>query len=338
MRAISPLTPSTASTVLAIIAVGAVVTYLGSVLAPLLVAVFIFFMIRPIADALIHRGIRPWLAYLALFVAFVILFVAIARIVQQNAVAFRERLPTYRENLLGMANQLPGGEAVHEQAREALTSLFDMSVRDVLGVAIGPALSFLETSLFVIFYFLFILMSAAHLPARFRRAFERDQADQFLDIGRGIGEVITQYVKVKTLVSLGMATVASIIMWLFHVHYWPLWSFLFFILNYITYLGSLFACVPPIALALLQFPLPTAILVAALIAGNRLLWVDYVEIKFSGEHLNVDPVLLLLGIVYWGLFWGVVGMVLAVPMLVCLKIALQNFESTRKYATLMSER
>ena len=202
----------------------------------------------------------------------------------------------------------------------------------------GPAFTFLETLLLVIFYLLFIIISADRLPRRIARALDPHSASQVLIIGLGISEGITHYVKVKTLISLGMGATAGLIMWCFGLHYWPLWAFLTFVLNYITYVGSMVACVPPVVLALVQFPNPAVALgLGSLIIANRIVWIDFVEIKFSGKSLNVDPVLLLLSIAYWGWFWGILGLILAVPMTVCLKIALSNLEKGKPWAILLSE-
>lgn len=386
--------PFTSVAILTAVAVGAVVTYLGPVLAPFLLALLLYFMIRPAAEALIRRGIRPWLAYIALFLAVAIMILGVARIVQQNALLFNSRVGLYRENLDRLLAQftsedmlprrsaaspttsprtplvtmpaapapgaptsatatssaptsqsqptsVPAAETppFRDQIRSGVLDLFDLSVRDVVKVAWAPALNFLETLLLVFFYLLFILISAVRLPSRVRRAFDGERAETLLTIGRGIAASISQYVKVKTITSVGMGICAAIILRLFGIHNWQLWAFLFFALNYVTYIGSLFACVPPIAIAFLQTDSPaSAILPAILIGANRLIWVDFVEIRLSGESLNVDPLLVLIGIVYWGWFWGVVGMILAVPMMVCLRIILGSFPKTKKWAILMSER
>ncbi|MFN0138451.1 MAG: AI-2E family transporter, partial [Phycisphaerae bacterium] len=90
--------------------------------------------------------------------------------------------------------------------------------------------------------------------------------------------------------------------------------------------------------ALVQFPNPAfAFGLGALVVANRIIWIDFVEIKYSGKSLNVDPVLLLLSIAYWGWFWGILGLILAVPMTVCLKIALSNLEKGKPWAILLSE-
>ena len=71
--------------------------------------------------------------------------------------------------------------------------------------------------------------------------------------------------------------------------------------------------------------------------ANRLLWIDYIEIRLSGKHLNIDSVLLFLWLAYWGWFWGVLGLILAFPMIVSLKIVLEHLEATKSWALLMSE-
>lgn len=323
--------------VIAVILATAAVTYLGPILAPALVAAFLYFMIRPVAEALVRIGMAWWIAYLVLFIVTILVISAVARVVSVNFEEFRKYLPIYRENVLAMSAWLPGDQ-LDESVKQMLGDAFDMSVQDVLSLAFGPAVTFLETLLLVIFYLLFIIISADRLPRRIARALDPHSASQVLIIGLGISEGITHYLKVKTLISLGMGASAGIILWCFGVHYWPLWAFLTFVLNYITYVGSMVACVPPVVLALVQFPNPSfAAGLGALVVANRIVWIDFVEIKYSGKSLNVDPVLLLLSIAYWGWFWGILGLILAVPMTVCLKIALSNLEKGKPWAILLSE-
>jgi predicted PurR-regulated permease PerM len=143
----------------------------------------------------------------------------------------------------------------------------------------------------------------------------------------------------KTLVSIGMAAVAAAIMAPFQLDFWPLWVFLTFALNFITYIGSLAALAPPIVVAFLQFESPVAAgVLAGLLGLNRFLWIDYIEIRAAGKGLNLDPVLVLLAIMYWGKFGGMLGLLLAVPMLTCVKLILAHFRSTERWAILMSEK
>ncbi len=96
---------------------------------------------------------------------------------------------------------------------------------------------------------------------------------------------------------------------------------------------------PPIAVAFLQPGIgPTwAAVLSVLIVVNRIFWIDYIEIIFTGKHLNVSPLLLLFAIVAFGWLWGVVGMVLSVPLVTAVRITLLSFEESKAYGVLMSE-
>ncbi len=323
--------------VIAFILVAAAITYLGPVLTPVLIALFLYYIIRPAADALVRRGAPAWLAYLFLFTLTVVAIIWLGRIVHGNMLLVRGRLPEYRANLLGLLDALPGPQA-RAQAKDLVAQVFDVSTGDVLGLAFGPAISFLETAVMVFFYLFFIIISARRIGGRVQRAFAPETAGRLLQIGSNINKGMAQYMKVKTLVSLGIAICQALIAYLFGLHFWPLWAVLMFALNYITYVGSIAALVPPVVLAFLQFGNSwTALGLAALLIINRFVWVDYIEIRLAGKSLNVDPVLLLASLAYWGWVWGAVGLVLAAPMLMALKITLANIESTRRWAVLISD-
>jgi predicted PurR-regulated permease PerM len=76
---------------------------------------------------------------------------------------------------------------------------------------------------------------------------------------------------------------------------------------------------------------------AALIVLNRFVWIDYIEVRLAGQHLNIDSILMFLWLAYWGWVWGVIGLILAFPMLTSLKIVLENLKGTQGWVVLMSE-
>ena len=55
-----------------------------------------------------------------------------------------------------------------------------------------------------------------------------------------------------------------------------------------------------------------------------------------GRGLELHPVTVLLALAFWGLLWGIVGMVLAVPIVAMLRIVLSKFNTTRPLANLLA--
>ena len=57
-----------------------------------------------------------------------------------------------------------------------------------------------------------------------------------------------------------------------------------------------------------------------------------------GESLDLHPVTILLALIFWGLVWGPVGMLLATPITAVAKIVLERFETTKPVAGLLGGR
>jgi AI-2 transport protein TqsA len=318
--------------ILAVFAVGAVVTYLGPILKPFLVAVFLFYTTRSAAEALVRRGFPPWLAYLTLFASCLVAVFTVSLFVYGEAMAFRDHWPQYQERILALIGQHTAG------ASPSLQELFEVSSHDVFAFAFERGVGAAELIIMVFFYLLFLLLGSRKLAHRVTRGFPGETGQRVLAIGEKISSGMERFMKVKTLVSLGMGATAAGLMYLFGLDHWLLWGFLFFALNYVTYIGSIIACVPPIALAYLDLSSPVwATVLAVLIVVNRFLWIDWVEIRLSGKHLNIDSALLFLWLAYWGWTWGVLGLILAYPMIVSLKIVLEHLENTKGWAVLMGE-
>jgi predicted PurR-regulated permease PerM len=60
------------------------------------------------------------------------------------------------------------------------------------------------------------------------------------------------------------------------------------------------------------------------------------EPKYLGDQLDLSPLLLLFSLIFWGYVWGIVGMILSVPIMSMLKIVLSKFEETKSLSILMS--
>jgi predicted PurR-regulated permease PerM len=220
----------------------------------------------------------------------------------------------------------------------SLGTFFRQVSRSSLDYVFRHGLDAAELFVLVCVYLLFLVIGSRKLPARIMKAFPGEQGERLLLIQRGITESMERFMAVKTSVGLGMAVTAGLVMFLFGLDHWLLWASLFFIANYVTYIGSMAACVPPILLAFVDLPSTTAAAVlAALLVLNRMLWIDFIEIRMSGKQLNLDPTLLFLWLAYWGWQWGVLGLLLAYPMMAAVKTVLSHVKGGEGWAVLLSD-
>jgi hypothetical protein len=127
------------------------------------------------------------------------------------------------------------------------------------------------------------------------------------------------------------------ILLLFGVDLWFIWGLLTFLLNYVPYIGSLIATIPPIILGLAVLPTGIWAFMVFLLIVNQQVWGNFIETKWTGTQLDISPVLLLLIVAFSFWLWGIIGMILSVPLFVITKIVLENIPTTRPIAILMSE-
>lgn len=375
--------------VIAICIGGATLSYARGILTPLLIAIFLYFLIQPLVEYLFQLRLPRWLVY-ALMIAVPLAFVQVTVwVIDVNVRAFATNLPTYRTKLQKTLDHIapyigldpepdpppPGpapepptdadppettGAAEAESApaqatppadledppldeygridwEKYLGEYFELSGRHLIESAFGITLHVVEVSVLVVFYLLFMFLEARKVRGRVQAGFEPETAQRILGVMDKIDESVRRYLWIKTAVSFGLGLTTGLLGWFFGVDFWLLWGVLMFLANYITYVGSIAALVPPIALAYLQLSPLAATIVTVLWILNRLFWIDYAEIRYSGEHLDVSPLLLLLSIALLGWIWGVVGMLLAVPLVTSTKIVLSHFDNTRHIAKLMSD-
>jgi predicted PurR-regulated permease PerM len=80
-----------------------------------------------------------------------------------------------------------------------------------------------------------------------------------------------------------------------------------------------------------------ATVLAVLIVVNRVFWIDFLELRLSGKQLNLDPTLLFLWLSYWGWAWGILGLILAYPMMAAVKISLRHLGDAHGWAEMLSD-
>lgn len=329
---------------------------LKGVLQPFFIALGIYFVLKPGSDYLSSNGFPLILSYLTM-VLFTLLLVSAASFVAyhqaNDLVENDEKMDLYNSKLetrwsdlkqsplLGMMLS-DESDASNSTLVEDLASMGLLEDEQKLSDAALGMLSnvggFITTSVTVMFFLIFIIFEASLLPGRIERAWP-DGGSQKVQIMRTkIEASVNTYIVVKTGVGAGTALCAGFVMLLFGIDLWFTWALITFLLNYVPYIGSLIATVPPIIIGLILLDPNMLILLVLLLLMNQQVWGQIIETKWAGRALDLSPVLLLLVTAISFAGWGILGMILAVPFAVIVKIILENIEATQPFAILMSER
>jgi len=313
--------------------------HLKDVIQPFIIAIFVFLLLSPGARWLKSKNVPTVLSYLIVIGAFLLVLSGTSTWLYADLSQMAEQLPTYTDRLNALLASVEGKQIFgYTVTMEGMSSQISADgVQDGLLAVFGNAASFFSGLVTVLVFLLFIILEAETLPERIAAAYPA-QTGALSGMMKEIGQGVNRYVVVKTFVSFGTGFVTAGILMASGVPGWFLWGVLTFLLNYVPYIGSLIAIMPPSALALLTLDPVLAFTVIGLMAANQQLWGAFIETKMFGSSLDISPVMLLLITAFWFWLWGIIGMVLAVPMAVIAKIVLGNIDSTRPIAILLSER
>ena len=147
---------------------------------------------------------------------------------------------------------------------------------------------------------------------------------------------VKKYTFTKFITSAATGILTGIIYWLLGIELALIFGTMTFLLNFIPVLGSVIAVLIPLPVALLQFNDPTYIVyvilfpsIVHIIIGNIL------EPKLFGEAFGLHPITIILSLIFWGMIWGMIGVLLAAPITAIVKISFEKFETTLPFARLL---
>lgn len=318
--------------------------YFSSFLQPLILAIMLWYLIyelRVAGGAIKIRGrqLPAWLITLLAFSIVILVILGVIEIITYNLQLIRQSTPLYLANLRVMLNsiqEIPGFEIVQQRIVQRIESFdFNPILTGLLNGISGMA-----GNIFLIIIYVAFLLAEQSLFAKKIRLLLSDQSrlGAIQRIVSQVNSAVRMYVYVKTLMSILTAILGYFILLLFHVDFPVLWAFVIFLLNYIPYVGSLVATLLPSAFAVFQFQsfsifiwIFLSIQAVQIVVGNIL------EPKVMGKTLNLSPLGVLLALTFWGMIWGVMGMILSVPITSILVIIASRFPGTRFVAVLFSE-
>ena len=233
-------------------------------------------------------------------------------------------------------DKIPG---VGDLDKFLLENLSNVDIQSYIGTVVNSLSSIVGNFALIVIYVIFLLIEESYIPDKIEKIFKNaDRKGTMQDILRHIGQSINSYFTVKTSMSLLTGFMSYIILVLFDLDFAILWAFLIFLFNYIPYIGSLVATLLPAFFALFQFASFWPFLwILLAVESVQILVGNYIEPKVMGKTLNLSPLIVIIALSFWGAIWGIVGMILSVPIVSVLVIVMAHFPATRNIAIFFSE-
>ncbi|MFK7851559.1 MAG: AI-2E family transporter [Akkermansiaceae bacterium] len=217
-------------------------------------------------------------------------------------------------------------EAVNNNLANLQNIRFE-KIWDVGAGVLGRVVGFFGTSFITLILTVFMLSEAR----MFGRRLEAISLARGPNLERMLSATrdIQRFLAIKTGVSVITGILAGFLCWAAGLDFFILWGILAFFLNFIPVIGSIVAGVPPTILALVVEGLPEAVLVAGgyLLINNFL--GSFIEPMLVGKRFGISTLVVVVSVVFWGWVWGPLGMLLAVPLTMVLKVFLESSDEFR---------
>lgn len=154
---------------------------------------------------------------------------------------------------------------------------------------------------------------------------------------RSISQDIQKYLGIKTAASAATGILATFTCVLFKIDFPLLWGLVAFLFNYVPAIGSILAGIPPVVLGLILHGFWPAVGVMACYLIVNVSIGNFLEPMLLGKRFGISTVIVILSVLFWGFIWGPVGMLLAVPLTMLVKVMLDNSSDLRWISALMGK-
>ena len=354
----------------------AVLYWLRPVLIPFVLAVFLVCGIAPLLDVIQQRCRAPRIVAVAItFLMGIGLMAMLWAVIWLSVVSLIQDADTYRQRFAQLATQItalipdtPLGQGVRgsrltaeldavlpsadddehgqdprqeepddreepeqQNPTDPIADFHDLTGRHFrtgLTYVTNTLMDILSNGMVVLIFMFFLLLggSSSEIPRS--------------GIWMDIESKIRSYLVTKTVISAITGAAYGLVLWLFGIPLAVVFALLAFLLNFIPNIGPIIACLLPLPLIVLAPDLSLTAMIAVIVLSSLIQFVsgNVIEPKIMGDSFELHPVAILLALMIWGMLWGIIGMILATPVIAAMKILFDRFERTRPLADLLAGR
>jgi len=313
------------------------IIHLKAIIQPLVVATLLFFLIRPPAQYLEDRFGHPLLAYAILVLLVVAIILIGGNVLYDSLTDFSNEADSLSSKFTDKVAWFSGLSIYgYSFDSSALTDLISVNrINEIATGFVGDVAGFTGSAITTFIFLIFIIVEAETLPSRLKAAYP-DEMDRFSNISENAGEGINTYVITKATVAFGQAIIVAVLLAWQDVPGWFMWASITFLLDFVPYVGAPLSFIPPVIISFIIHEPTTAFFILAVLFGNQLVWGQFIEPQLAGQRLDMSPIVLLILVAFWGWAWGIMGMILGVPLAVIMKLVLESDPRTRPIAMLLS--
>ena len=191
---------------------------------------------------------------------------------------------------------------------------------------------------FVPFLVYFLLSWRDHLRTRYLLLFQGEHRGEAAAAWHGLGDMVRAYVIGNFLLGLLLSVASALLFASVKLPYWILVAPVSGFLSLVPYIGLPLALMPPLVAALPATKDPAIYLfLIASVAILHLLALNLLYPKFVGARVHLNPLAVTVALMFWGMLWGAIGLVLAIPLTAGLKAVCDHVGNLKPYSRLLGD-
>ena len=150
---------------------------------------------------------------------------------------------------------------------------------------------------------------------------------------------LSRYILTVSLINLGLGLVTAAVLWWMRFEDPLLWGAMVALLNFAPYIGTIISLGILTMAGLSQYGLEwEALLPAGAFFILNTLEAQLITPAVLGRNMQMNPLIIMLWLVIWGWLWGMAGVLIAVPLLVCIRLILARSELCKPWLRLIESR
>lgn len=321
--------------VITLLALGAVLKLTASILLPLVIALLLSFVLAPVMDFLVRlktpRKVAAMLIILGLlglgFLAGLVIYSSISSLVAA--------LPAYQSRLVNLIRI--GLERLRIPANVLSEPGVVRSIENYVFGFFGSFVKFLGSLLLVQIFLVVMLLERQYLRRKLFRALGKGDGGTVLRIVKQVSREIRRYLTTKTFVSLAVGFTTWAAFRIIGLDFAFVWGVLSFLFNFVPAFGSLIIGIVSVLFSIVQYypDWNPVVAVASTVVFVQIAYGSILEPKLLGDNLNLSPLIILLSLLVWGWIWGLMGLLIAVPLVAAMKITFERVPSLNYLAVIM---
>jgi len=331
-----------AATLITLAAIVVILLFFKGFLQPLVFALLFWFIIIEVRGGLgkvkIFKKFLPKvvLTIVSTLIVFLGFYISIDIIIS-NINKLTDNFELYSANLIALLERIEGLVGIDNLGKN-LESQKGPLMKSAANAASSLA-SFVGKLLLVFFYVLFLLMEETQINKKIDKIYGSGKdSNRILKTWNKIHTLLSDYLTIKLLTSFLTGILSFFVLLFLGIELPALLAFIIFMLNFIPSVGSIIATSFPVIFSIIQYAdVKQTISVLVGVMAVQVLIGNVVEPKLLGNKLNLSPLVVIIGLVFWGALWGVMGMLLSVPIMASLMIIFSQFPNTKNIAIFLSQ-